>query len=320
MMADRFEDVTKSRSRSRRKDVIIVEVSPRDGLQNEKEIVPVELKEKFIRKLMESGVDEIEVGSFVSPKVVPQMKDTDELFLRIEKNGIRVKFSALVPNLRGFERVMNLPADKRPEKIAVFTAASETFNRRNIGMTIEESLRVFKDVIMEAKRNRFEVRAYISTAFWCPFEGKIPPVRVIKICEELFSLGADEISIADTIGRASPSDTRELLSDIAKSFDVSKIAMHFHATYGMAITDAFVSYEEFGVRRFDSSAGGLGGCPFAPGARGNIATEDLVFAFESSGIKTGVDIKKIIDAVSCLQIHPRSSISQIEKIIMYDAS
>lgn len=297
-------------------DVSIVEVSPRDGLQNEKELVPLDLKEKFVRKLMESDVNEIEVGSFVSAKIVPQMKDTDELLLRVEKNDRTAKFSVLVPNLRGFERVMNLPDDKKPEKIAVFTAASETFNKKNIGMTIGESLRVFREVVGEAKRNKFEVRAYISTAFWCPFEGKVATDKVIGICEELFSMGVDEISIADTVGRASPLDTRELLSQVAKKFDISKIALHFHATYGMAIANAFVSYEEFGVRKFDSSAGGLGGCPFAPGASGNVATEDLVFAFKSSGIKIGVDIRKIIDAVSLLPIRPRSSISQIEKIIM----
>ncbi|MFN3661000.1 MAG: hydroxymethylglutaryl-CoA lyase, partial [Brevinematales bacterium] len=163
------------------KVISIVEVSPRDGLQNEKELVPIELKEKFIKKLMESGVDEIEVGSFVSPKVVPQMKDTDELFLRLERDNVVVKFSALVPNLKGFERVMSLPPGKRPDKIAVFTAASETFNKRNIGMSVEESLRVFKEVVGEAKRNGFEVRAYVSTAFWCPFEGQIPPAKVVGI-------------------------------------------------------------------------------------------------------------------------------------------
>ncbi|GBD03473.1 3-hydroxy-3-isohexenylglutaryl-CoA/hydroxy-methylglutaryl-CoA lyase [bacterium HR19] len=296
------------------KQIKIVEVSPRDGLQNEKEILPPEKKKELIESLCETGVDEIEVGSFVSPKAVPQMKDTDNLLLMInKKNG--VKFSVLIPNMKGFERMMNIPESKRPEKIAVFTAASDTFNLKNINATVEDSFKIIKPVIEEAKKLKFEVRAYISTAFWCPFEGKVKPEKVIYVAEKLFELGVDEVSVGDTIGRASPKDVSELLSLLLKKISRDKIALHFHNTYGMAVLNSFISFRDFGIRTFDSSAGGLGGCPFAPGASGNVATEDLIFMFENSGVKTGVDFKKVMSAVLKLEIPLRSSLSKIQKII-----
>ncbi len=297
--------------------VKIVEVAPRDGLQNEKEIIPLEKKAEFVEKLAETGVVEIEVGSFVSPKWVPQLKDTDELFRKIaglmgEMRG-KVKFSALVPNIKGFERVMNLPQECRPTKIAVFTASSETFNRKNVNASIKESLQKIKKVVDEAKREKFEVRGYVSTAFWCPYEGKIPPEKTLWVSEELMSIGVDEISIGDTIGRASPKDVSDLLSVLLKKVDKERISLHFHDTYGTAVLNSYISFRDFGITMFDSSAGGLGGCPYAPGASGNVATEDLVFAFESSGIKTGVKIKKVVDALRAVSdiVRPRSHISQV---------
>jgi hydroxymethylglutaryl-CoA lyase len=292
------------------KDIKIVEVSPRDGLQNEKEIIPFDKKKSFIEKLMETGVDEIEVGSFVSPKWVPQMQDTDKLFFSIlPKDGI--KFSALVPNMKGLERVMELPPQHRPKKLAVFTASSDTFNLKNINCTVEESFDRIRPVVEFAKREGFEVRAYISVAFWCPYEGKIPPEKTLYVCEKLIEMGVDEISLGDTIGRASPKDVYDLLSLLLKKIKPNMVALHFHNTYGMALLNSFIAFRDFGITTFDSSAGGLGGCPFAPGAAGNVATEDLVFMFENSGVKTGVDWKKIMEAVSILGIPLRSVISKV---------
>ncbi len=294
-----------------RKRLKIVEVAPRDGLQNESEIIALEKKKGLVEKLSDSGVDEIEVGAFVSPKWVPQMKDTEELFKTIKKRD-RVIYSALVPNMKGLERIFSIPEGNRPDKIAVFTAASETFNLKNINMSIDKSISVITEVVNEAKRSlKVPVRGYISTAFWCPFEGKISPDRVLRLCYALFSAGVDEISLGDTIGRATPSDVSELLSVLLKRFSQDKFAMHFHNTYGMAILNAYVSCRDFGIFTFDSSAGGLGGCPFAPGASGNVATEDLVFALENSGFSTSVNMKKVVEAVSELGIPLRSALHRL---------
>lgn len=297
--------------------VRIVEVGPRDGLQNEPQIIDLETKIKFINSLAQSGVSCIEVGSFVSPKVVPQMAQTDALFLnlRVRERRDGVKFSALVPNIRGFERVMNLPENSRPHILAVFTASSETFNMRNINMTVDQSIKVISEVVSEAKHYDFFVRGYVSTAFWCPYEKKISTEKTLDVCQRLIDCGVDEISVGDTIGRASPGDVSKLLEVLLKHIPPSRLAMHFHNTYGMAIANSFVAYD-FGIRIFDSSAGGLGGCPFAPGALGNVATEDLVFSFENSGIKTGVDFLKIIDSVKILPISPRSNLARIKNIII----
>lgn len=300
-------------------NIKIVEVGPRDGLQNEPQLISLDLKIKFIEKLTETGVGCIEVGSFVSPKAVPQMADTEALLMNLkvrEKYKDRnISFSALVPNMKGFERVMNLPENSRPHILAVFTASSDTFNKRNINMTVEESLKVIAEVVSSAKKYGFKVRGYISTAFWCPYEKKIDPRRTLNICEKLLESGVDELSVGDTIGRASPKDVKELLELVLRYIHPSKISMHFHNTYGMAIANSFVSYD-LGIRTFDSSAGGLGGCPFAPGASGNVSTEDLVFAFENSGIKTGVDFAKVIESTKILPIKPRSALSNIQNIIM----
>ena len=292
-------------------NIKIVEVSPRDGLQNEKEIISLEKKKKLIECLMDTGVQEIEIGSFVSPKWVPQMQDTEQLFLSVlPKDG--VKFSALVPNMKGFERLMNLPEKNRPKKIAVFTSASDTFNLKNINCTTEQSFEMIKPVVESAKKEGFEVRGYISVAFWCPYEKKISPEKTLYVCERLLEMGVDEISVGDTVGRASPLDVYQLLSVITKKIPHNLIALHFHNTYGMALLNSFISFHDFGITTFDSSAGGLGGCPFAPGASGNVATEDLVFMFENSGIETGVNWKKVIEAVSVLEIPLRSTLSKIK--------
>lgn len=275
-----------------------VEVGPRDGLQNEARLVPVKAKVAFIEALAEAGFKEIEAGAFVSPEAVPQMADSDQVFgLLWRKAG--VVFSGLVPNEKGLERALAAGADK----IAVFTAASETFNRRNIKASVAESLRRFRPVIASAKTAGLPVRGYISTAFHCPFEGPVSPQAAAAVCRDLLALGVDEISVGDTVGRAAPREVRALLTELLKDVAVEKVFLHFHDTYGMAVANALTAWSEFGVSGFDSSAGGLGGCPYAPGATGNVATEDLAFAFAAEGGSTGLDLVKIRAAALALEPH-----------------
>ena len=266
----------------------LVEVGPRDGLQTSDMILPVEAKVSFVDALSLSGLREIETGAFVSPKAVPQMADSEQVFARIARRP-GVTYSALVPNEKGLERALAAKAGK----ISVFTAASETFNQKNIQASIAESIERFKPVVAGTKAAGLPSRAYISTAFYCPYEGKIEPKAVVDAVRRLQGLNIDEYSIGDTIGRASPDDVRRLLDLLLKSEPVEKIFLHFHDTYGMAVANALVAWEDYGVSGFDASTGGVGGCPFAPGASGNVAMEDLVFAFHASGGVTKVDVKAL---------------------------
>jgi hydroxymethylglutaryl-CoA lyase len=275
----------------------LVEVGPRDGLQNESAPIPTEAKLAFIRGLIDAGLREIEATSFVHPKAVPQLADADELARRLP-SGPGVAFSALTPNERGLDRALQAGI----RRIAVFTAASETFTQKNIGMTIEESLRVFKPLIGRAASAGVSARAYISTCFVCPYEGRIPKEKVAPIVERLLEMGADEVAISDTIGAAVPTDVADLLQRVYRSAPVSKLALHFHNTYGTALANVYAGLQ-LGVTTFDGSAGGLGGCPFAPGASGNVATEDLVYMFEEMGIATGVNLAKIVDAAEIIGGH-----------------
>jgi len=265
--------------------VRIVEVGPRDGLQNEQKTVPTEKKAEFIKLLVAAGLRDIEVASFVHPKWVPQLADAEELIRRLEADS-DVRYSALVPNMKGLERaiVTGIP------RIAVFTAASETFNRKNINMGIQESIDVFQPVVARALKEQISVRAYISTCFVCPYEGSIPKEKVADVAGALFALGVDEISIGDTIGAATPMDVEKTVGFLLQHFPTGKFAMHFHDTYGMAVANVYQSLQ-MGITVFDSSAGGLGGCPYAPGASGNLATEDLVYLLEKLDIDTGVSLK-----------------------------
>ena len=272
-----------------------VEVGPRDGLQNEKAELPLELKVAFIDALSEAGLPEIEAGAFVSPKAVPQMAGTAEVFKRIRrKKG--VLYSALVPNEQGLDAALEANAGK----VAVFTAASETFNRKNINASIAESLARFKPVVLRAAKAGLPVRAYVSTAFFCPYEGRIAPAQVLPVVDALLGSGVNELSIGDTIGRAAPNDVRNLLEVLLERVDKQRVYLHFHDTYGMAVANALTAWQEYGISGFDASAGGLGGCPYAPGAGGNVGTEDLAFAFEASGGKTGLDLKKLKAASALL--------------------
>lgn len=275
-----------------RPTVRIIEVSPRDGLQNEPEIVKTEEKVSFINALSRTGVAEIEVGSFVSPRVIPQLADSDEVCRKIDRRS-GVVYSALVPNERGLERAQAAAL----QKIAVFTAASETFTQRNIKATIRESLNRFKPVIVAARREGMSVRGYISTAVWCPYEGYISPEQVVAVMQHLLDIGVDEISLGDTVGKASPSDVGKLLDAVLPHLARrNRLSLHFHDTYGLAVANALTAWSQYGIEAFDSSAGGLGGCPYAPGASGNVATEDLVYALKASGATLAVQEQEVIDA------------------------
>jgi len=257
--------------------VRIIEVGPRDGLQNEAKTVPTEVKVGFVDALSEAGYEEIEVSAFVSPDRVPQLADAEEVFARIRRREGTL-YSALVPNERGLERALRAGIGKA----AVFTAASETFNRKNVNASIAESIERFKPVVEGARAAAIPVRGYVSTAFWCPYEGRIAPEAVVDVAKRLTDLGVDEISIGDTIGKAVPAEVMALLDRLLDHVDQDRLAMHFHDTYGTAIANVLASYER-GISAFDSSAGGVGGCPFAPGASGNVATEDLIWALTQSG-------------------------------------
>ncbi|MBC7385577.1 MAG: hydroxymethylglutaryl-CoA lyase [Cryobacterium sp.] len=270
----------------------IFEVGVRDGLQNESRRVSLEDKIFLVQGLLSAGVKRLELGAFVRPDLVPQMADTELVYEAIHQSEIkmgRAKAFALVPNLKGLERAI----DAGVTGIAVFTAATESFAKRNIGMSISESLAVFRDVVTEAKRKKLEVRGYVSTAFGCPFEGKVSPKKSLKVAEKLAELGIKEISIGDTIGVATPMGVLNVMVPMLKSIGSEvRLAGHFHDTRGTALANALAAMQ-IGVSIIDSSAGGLGGCPFAPGATGNLATEDLVYMLDGMGIKSGVSLEKL---------------------------
>lgn len=274
----------------------ITEVGPRDGLQNERGEVSLETKVNFINALSETGVSEIEVGAFVSPKAVPQMKDTEEVFHQIHRvQG--VSYTALVPNEQGLERALAAGVDK----IAVFTAASNTFNQHNIHATISESIARLRPVVSRAKENGLQVRGYISTVVVCPYEGPIAPETVLGVMRQLQDIGVEEIALGETLGKASPHDLRALLETVCAEWPAAHLALHLHDTYRLAIDNAVMAWEQFGISHFDGSAGGLGGCPYAPGAPGNVATEDLVRAFKAQNAQIAVNEKKVVEAFQLIQ-------------------
>lgn len=275
--------------------VTVVEVGPRDGLQNERVRVSTATKVAFIEALVDAGMRRIEVSSFVHPNSIPQLSDAEAVFARLSpRPGVR--YSALVPNSRGLERAISAGV----KEIAVFTAASDTFVRHNIHMGLRESLDHFEPVVAEAKALGIAVRGYISTVFGCPYEGAVRPDQGIAVAKALLDLGCDELSIGDTIGVATPGDVARWL-DAARSagLDTAGMALHFHDTRGTALANVLVGLQH-GVRIFDSTAGGLGGCPYAPGASGNLATEDLLYALHGLGFDTGIDLNKVVAASSLI--------------------
>lgn len=270
--------------------VKIIEVGPRDGLQNEPETIETAAKVRFIQLLAESGLQNIEVSSFVHAKAIPQLADALDVIRQLPANST-VQYSALVPNQKGLERAIQSGI----KRIAVFTAASESFTRRNIQMSIADSLKTFAPVVRDALAQGITVRGYVSTAFVCPFEGDIDRTKVLDVCQALLQLGVDEVSVSDTIGAASPKDVHETVGYLLKSIAKERIALHFHDTYGTALANVYAGLE-LGIQTFDASAGGLGGCPYAPGASGNLATEDLVYFLDRMGIEHGVSLTKLAAA------------------------
>jgi hydroxymethylglutaryl-CoA lyase len=272
--------------------VRIVEVGPRDGLQNEKTPVSVEGRIAFIEALVGAGLHTVEVGAFVSPKAIPQMVNSDSV-LRGVNHYPDSEFHVLVPNEKGYEAARAAGA----KVIAVFASASESFSRANINCSIAESIERFKPVIDRAKADSIKVRGYISCVLGCPYDGEVKPQAVVDVAERLWDLGCYEISLGDTIGVGTPVKARRLLRAVAGAVPMANLAMHFHDTYGQALANLYAGMEE-GARVIDSAAGGLGGCPYAPGATGNVATEDVVYTLEGMGVATGVDMAKLVAATN----------------------
>jgi hydroxymethylglutaryl-CoA lyase len=268
----------------------IVEVGPRDGLQNEPATVATADKVAFVDLLSRTGLPVIEVSAFVSPKWVPQMADAAEIFARIARVGT-TRYAALVPNLNGLERARAAGV----QDIAVFAAASDTFSRKNINQTIDESLTAYRAVCDQALSLGMRVRAYVSAAFGCPFEGHVPPQRVAEVSGALIDMGAYEVSVSDTIGIAHPGQVPAVLDAVTARLPIEKVALHFHDTRGTALANVLTALD-YGITTFDASAGGLGGCPYAPGATGNVATEDLVYMLDGLGVETGVSLDAVVQA------------------------
>ncbi|WP_376795127.1 hydroxymethylglutaryl-CoA lyase [Thermogemmatispora sp.] len=289
------------------RQVRVVEVGPRDGLQNEKVRVPTEQKIQFIRLLAEAGYSEIEVTSFVSPRAVPQLSDASEVMAGLGDLSARLRLTALVPNLKGMERA--LTAGLR--SVAVFTAASDSFTRHNINATVAESLAQFRPVLALAQREGVRVRGYISTVFGCPYEGRVDPRRVLAVALELLEMGVAELSLGDTIGVATPNQVVEVLELLTTEggIPLERLAVHFHDTRGTALANVLAALQ-MGVSCVDSSAGGLGGCPYAPGASGNLASEDLLYLLHGMGIQTGISLEQVVKAtrfIAAVLDHPPTS-------------
>jgi hydroxymethylglutaryl-CoA lyase len=270
--------------------VRIVEVGPRDGLQNEPLFVPTATKVELIRRLVDAGVTYIEAAAFVSPKWVPQMADGTQVLHETDRRQ-GVIFSALVPNIKGLEAALEAKCDE----VAVFAAASETFSQKNINCSIAESIDRFAPVVERALREGVPVRGYVSCVLGCPFEGEIDPLQVARVALRLYEMGCHEISLGDTIGTGTPVKTRRMIDACAGDVPVSALAGHFHDTWGMAAANVYAALQS-GVATFDSSVSGIGGCPYSPGATGNVATEDVVYLCHELGIETGIDLPALIDA------------------------
>jgi len=270
--------------------VKLVDVGPRDGLQNEKEMVPAEVKINLVHMLQDAGLREIEVTSFVSPKWVPQMADNAQVMAGIRrKPGVR--YSVLVPNMKGFEAAV----ESKPDEIVVFGAASEAFSQRNINCSIAESMERFAPVVEAARKRNIYVRGAISTAVGCPYEGEIAPERVELVARLMKEIGVQHCGVADTIGVGTAKKVQRAMEAALKHYDIADISGHFHDTYGQALANTMACLE-MGIWQFDSSCAGLGGCPYAKGATGNVATEDVVYMLNGLGIETGIDLDKLIDA------------------------
>lgn len=270
--------------------VKIVEVGARDGLQNEKNPITLEQRYEFLTRLMATGIQSIEVGSCVSAKWVPQMAHSDELYARLPKPD-DISLSLLTPNLKGFEAALQVNC----REVAVFTAASESFTQKNINCSIQESLARFHDIMQQAKQHQMRVRGYVSCMVDCPYEGAIQPEKVAEVAKTLYDMGCYEVSLGETIGTATPLRVRAVWEACLKVLPHTVLAGHFHDTYGMAIANIYASVQH-GIRIFDSSISGLGGCPYAKGAAGNVATEDIYYLLSQMGFETGIEVKRLMEA------------------------
>lgn len=275
------------------KKVEIIEVGPRDGLQNEKNILSTDLRVELIERLAKAGLKKIEAGSFVSPKWVPQMADTDLVLDKLNSSSVKkqtgVQYAALTPNLKGLEGAIQHRADE----IAIFGAASESFSQKNINCSIKESLQRFESIAAQAQQINLPMRGYVSTIIGCPYEGDIKPEAVADVAKYLYDMGCYEISLGDTIGVGTPIKFKRMLDAVMKEVPANKLAVHCHNTYGQALTNIYASLE-YGINKVDAAVAGLGGCPYAKGASGNIATEDVLFMLNGMNIKTGVNIDEVV--------------------------
>lgn len=273
--------------------VEIVEVGPRDGLQNEKEIVTVEHRTELIERLLQAGAQRIEGGAFVSEKWIPQMKGSFEILQKLQTGHSQVfqqkQISVLVPNQKGFESAQKSPT----KEIAFFASSTESFSQKNLNCSIDESFKRFEEFLPAAKQNGFHIRGYLSVCFGCPFEGKVSEEKVVELAERLIALGCFEVSIGDTIGIAHVGQIKSLFTKLLKKIPATQVAGHFHDTRGQALANILAAYE-LGLRVFDASLGGLGGCPYAPGSLGNVATEDVVYLFQGMGVETGYSLDQLI--------------------------
>ena len=270
--------------------VKLVDVGPRDGLQNEKQAVPTEVKVALVHMLQDAGLTEIEVTSFVSPKWVPQMADNSAVMAAIERK-VGVRYSVLTPNMLGFQAALS----SQPDEIVVFGAASEAFSQKNINCSIEESIERFRPVVEAAKQAGISVRGAMSCTVGCPYEGEIAPARVEMLAKLMKEIGVEHVGVADTIGVGTPYKVQKAIEATLKHYSIDQISGHFHDTYGQALANTLASMQ-LGVWQFDTSVAGLGGCPYAKGATGNVATEDVVYMLEGMGIETGINLEKLIDA------------------------
>jgi len=267
----------------------IVEVGPRDGLQSEKQTIDLATKVELIERLAAAGLKTVEAGAFVSPKWAPQMAASDEVMARIKRRE-GVSYPVLTPNLKGYEAARAAMADT----IAVFGAASESFSKKNINASIAESLERFRPVVEAARAEGVRVRGYVSCVLGCPYEGEVPVANVVNVAKALYDMGCFEVSLGDTVGVGTAGEARAMIRAAAQEIPVAALAGHFHDTYGQALANIYASIEE-GVRTFDSSVSGLGGCPYAPGASGNVATEDVVYMLHGSGFETGADLGALVE-------------------------
>lgn len=276
-------------------EVFIKEVGPRDGLQNEKKLVSIDQKIEWINRLVQTGLRYLEVTSFVHPKWIPQLADSDDLVKHLPTHS-NITYAALIPNRKGLERALDSPI----QEFSVFMSASEGHNLRNINKSIHETFPILEEVVKEGKATGRKVRGYVSTVFGCPYDGEVPLSQVINVCERLLEMGVYEVSLGDTIGVANPKQVQLVLEELLKYFPQEKLALHFHNTRGMALANVWAALE-MGFKTFDSSLGGLGGCPYAKGASGNLATDDLDHMLKSMGIETGLKTESLMEAAIYIQ-------------------